>query len=84
MVLLYANVPVRAKGIIDRVIKKMTTTNADCVLTIENVLKCHPYWMLKVKEGDKLSYYAPDKNVYRRQMLPRLYYSGPQKLFTSI
>jgi CMP-N-acetylneuraminic acid synthetase len=73
VVLLYANVPVRAGGIIDKTIKKMISTHADCVLTVENVGKFHPYWMLKVDNSDKLIYYTPDKNLYQRQMLPRLY-----------
>ena len=69
--LLYANVPVRAEGIIDKAIEKLEQTKADSVQTLAPVGKFHPYWLYQL-EGDKAAKYI-DNQVYQRQDLPKLY-----------
>ncbi|MBN1765635.1 MAG: acylneuraminate cytidylyltransferase family protein [Sedimentisphaerales bacterium] len=71
VVLLYANVPVRAEGIIDKTIKHLMNTGADSVQTMTAVGKFHPYWLYNI-DGDKATKYV-DNKVYQRQDLPRLY-----------
>ncbi len=71
MALLYANVPVRAEGIIDRAIERLEQTGADSVQTLASVGKFHPYWLYQL-EGDRASKYI-DNQVYQRQDLPKLY-----------
>jgi CMP-N-acetylneuraminic acid synthetase len=72
IVLLYANVPIRAESIIDTAIEKIIKTNCDCVLTVTDVGKFHPFWMIDIVDNDKLRPYSPS-SVYRRQDLPRLF-----------
>ena len=69
--LLYANVPVRAEGIIDKTIEKLEQTGADSVQTLAPVGKFHPYWLYTLK-GDLATKYI-DNQVYQRQDLPKLY-----------
>jgi CMP-N-acetylneuraminic acid synthetase len=69
--LLYANVPVRAAGIIDQAIERLEQTGADSVQTLASVGKFHPYWLYQL-EGDKAAKYI-DNQVYQRQDLPKLY-----------
>lgn len=71
VVLLYANVPVRPDGIIDRAIGKLLATGADSVQTVEPVGRCHPYWLQRL-EGDRMVSYV-DNAIYRRQDLPPVY-----------
>ena len=70
-VLLYANVAVRAAGIIDRVIERLIETGADSVQTVIEPGKFHPYWLYQL-DGDKAAKYI-ENNIYRRQELPKLY-----------
>ena len=69
--LLYANVPVRADGIIDRAVEQLRQTGADSVQTMAEVGKYHPFWLYRL-DGDRASKYV-DNKVYRRQELPKLY-----------
>ena len=69
--LLYANVPVRAEGIIDKAVRHLLETGADSVQTLTDVGKYHPYWLYKM-EGDRISKYVENK-VFRRQELPAVY-----------
>jgi len=71
IVLLYANIPVRAYDIIDRTIQKLIETQADSVQTMSPVGKFHPHWLYKL-DGDKASVYIENNN-YRRQELPPVY-----------
>ncbi len=71
VVLLYANIPVRADGIIDKTVQKLIDTGADSVQTFSPVGKFHPYWLYEV-DGDKASVYIPNA-VYQRQSLPPVY-----------
>ena len=71
LVLLYANVPVRAEGIIDKAVDLLVETGADSVQTVEPVGRCHPYW-LQTLEGDRIKKFI-DNDVYQRQELPPVY-----------
>jgi len=71
VVLLYANIPVRAKNIIDRVVAKLIETGADSVQSMAPVGKFHPYWLYKI-ENDQAAVYI-ENNIYRRQSLPPVY-----------
>lgn len=73
-VILYANVPVRPDGLIDRALALMAETGADSVQSYEPVGKHHPWWTARVEpgsgavtpwEGEVLN-----GGVYRRQDLP--------------
>ena len=71
VVLLYANVPVRAAGVIDRVIDHLASTGADSVRTFAPVGKFHPAWMSRI-DGDRVSPFQPG-TAFRRQDLEPLY-----------
>ena len=72
VVLLYANVPVRAEGVIDRAIQLLEQTGADSVRTVAPVSKQHPDWLHRL-EGDRMIQYRPN-SIHRRQDLKPLYY----------
>ncbi len=72
VVLLYANVPVRADNIIDRAVELLTSSGADSVQTVAPVGKFHPNWLYKLN-GDQASKYI-DNKIFRRQDLDPLYY----------
>ena len=78
IVILYANVPVRPPGLIDRAIDLLERTGADSVQSYAPVGKHHPWWTARVEgpesatpgrvrpwEGDVLNH-----GVFRRQDLP--------------
>lgn len=74
IVILYANVPVRPEGLIDRAIERLRISRADSVQSYAPVGKMHPWWMARVNadtgavqpwEGDLLNH-----GVFRRQDLP--------------
>lgn len=77
IVILYANVPVRPTGLIDRAVARMLETDCDSVQSYAPVGKLHPWWTARVDEahgrvrpweGDVLNH-----GVYRRQDLPPAY-----------
>ena len=72
IVLLYANIPVRADDLIDRAVEQLIRTGADSVRSVAPVSKQHPDWLHRL-EGDRMSQYRPN-SIYRRQDLDRLYY----------
>ena len=72
VVLLYANVPVRRNGAIDRAVRHLIDTGADSVRTVAPVGKRHPLWLHRL-DGDRMVQYAAN-DVYRRQDLDPLYY----------
>ena len=73
VVVLYANVPVREKGIIDKVIEKLIATGADSVQTY-TYFTTPPQWAYKI-DGDKVSLLdSKYKFAYRRQLLPSAYH----------
>ena len=73
-VILYANVPVRPPGLIDRALDLLTSTGCDSVQSYAPVGKHHPWWTARVDpasglvapwEGEVLNH-----GVFRRQDLP--------------
>lgn len=74
VVILYANVPVRPAGLIDRAVELLVSSGADSVQSYAPVGKHHPWWTARVEaasgqvapwEGDVLNH-----GVFRRQDLP--------------
>lgn len=72
VVLLYGNIPVRADGVVDRAIQRLTDTGADSVRTVAPVTKQHPDWVHRL-EGDRMTQFR-ENSIYRRQDLEPLYY----------
>jgi N-acylneuraminate cytidylyltransferase len=73
VVMLYGNVPIRRKRMIDRCIHLLRWHGCDSVQTVAPVGKMHPYWMFHVEQsGGQLSKYQPNA-IYRRQDLPPLF-----------
>ena len=74
VVILYANVPVRPAGLIDRAIEKLESTGCDSVQSVCAVGKMHPYWqkVLTGTDGDVIEPFIKNA-VYRRQDLPPVY-----------
>lgn len=69
--LLYANVPIRRRGLIDHAVRHLIETEADSVRTVTPVGKHHPDWMYRI-DGDRMSQYRPN-SLHRRQDLEPLY-----------
>jgi N-acylneuraminate cytidylyltransferase len=73
LVILYANVPVRPAGLIDRALTMLEESGCDSVQSYAPVGKHHPWWMTRIDadgsvrpwEGEVLNH-----GVYRRQDLP--------------
>ncbi len=55
IVVLYANVPVRPPGLIDRAVKLLVLTGADSVQSYACVGKHHPHWMVALGEDDRVT-----------------------------
>jgi len=72
IVLIYANVPVRKKGIIDESVNKLIKTGADSVITAVEVGKSNPHLMFKLNKKNQPIFLSPIK-AYRRQDLPNYY-----------
>ena len=74
VVILYANVPVRPAGLIDRAVKVLRSTGCDSVQSYQPVGKHHPWWTARVDErsGRVRPWEGAVLNhgVYRRQDLP--------------
>lgn len=74
IVILYANVPIRPPGLIDRAVDLLTRTGADSVQSYAQVGKFHPWWTAKV--NPRTGRVAPwqgrvlNHGIYRRQDLP--------------
>ena len=77
VVILYANVPVRPAGLIDRALDLLASEGPDSVQSYTAVGKHHPWWTARVDEatgavrpweGDVLNH-----GVFRRQDLPPAY-----------
>lgn len=71
-VILYGNVPVRAPGVIDRAIDRLTQTGATSIRTVAPVGKHHPDWLHRLEEGRMRQY--RENSIYRRQDLEPIYY----------
>jgi len=72
VVLLYANIPIRAPGVIDRAIDHLISSGGDSVRTIAPVGKHHPDWLHRL-DGDRLIPFRANL-AHRRQDLEPLYY----------
>lgn len=72
VVMLYGNVPVRRRRMIDRCIEMLFATACDSVQTIAPVGKMHPYWMFDRGPGGEIKKHVPN-DIYRRQDLPPMY-----------
>jgi len=70
--ILYGNVPVRPKDVIDRAIECLLRTGADSVRSMSPVGKFHPDWMHRM-EGDRLTPLRAN-SIHRRQDLEPLFY----------
>ena len=76
LVVLRPTCPIRPAGLIDRAVRKMEETGCDSVRSGYNVGHVHPYWMLKLEDGDRAVPFLVDFSAethYQRQMLPPLY-----------
>ncbi len=71
VVLLYGNIPVRADGIVDRVVRHLRG-GGDSVRTVAPIGKHHPDWLHRLDE-DRMRQFRPN-SIYRRQDLEPLYY----------
>ena len=69
VVILYANVPVRPDGLIDRAVATLRETRADSVQSYERPGKYHPYWMVTLGDHGEVMQWQPN-SIYRRQDLP--------------
>ncbi len=69
IVILYANVPIRPDGLIDRAVETLRATGADSVQSYERPGKYHPYWMVRLGAEGEVSAWQ-ENTVYRRQDLP--------------
>lgn len=79
IVILYANVPVRPAGLIDRAIERLLETECDSVQSYAQVGKTHPWWMVRIApdaSGPEAGLVRPwegevlNHGVFRRQDLP--------------
>lgn len=73
IVLLYANVPVRPPGLIDRAVRLLVETGCDSVQSFATVGKFHPWWMARIDDSGRLAPWEGDElfhGIYRRQELP--------------
>ena len=71
VVILYANVPVRPSGLIDRAVGLLRDTGADSVQSYSHPGKNHPYWMAVLDEEHRVQPFIKN-SVHRRQDLPKL------------
>ncbi len=76
IVILYANVPVRPRGLIERCVALMERTGADSVQSYQPVGKHHPWWTAVVSGNEHDGLVRPwegevlNHGIYRRQDLP--------------
>ena len=73
VVMLYANVPVRPDGLIDRALALLAESGADSVQSYQPVGKYHPWWTAVVDDGGSVRPWEGDvlnHGVFRRQDLP--------------
>jgi CMP-N,N'-diacetyllegionaminic acid synthase len=73
IVLLYANIPLRPPGLIDRAVALLQHSGADSVQSYSPVGKHHPWWMVRLDGGGRISPWEGDllnHGIHRRQDLP--------------
>ena len=69
VVILYANVPRRPEGLIDRAVERLEETGACSVQSYAPVGKHHPYWTMRMDAEGRVSEWE-ENAVFRRQDLP--------------
>ncbi len=72
IVVLYANVPLRPPGLIDRAVTMLLETGADSVQSYTDVGKHHPHWMVSIDAEHRVEPFVVN-TVDRRQDLPPLH-----------
>ncbi|MEE8170465.1 MAG: acylneuraminate cytidylyltransferase family protein [Phycisphaerae bacterium] len=72
VVILYASIPIRAPGLVDRAVTHLIQTGADSVRSVAPVGKHHPDWLHRL-DGDRMQQFRPN-HIHRRQDLDPLYY----------
>lgn len=73
VVLLYANVPVRPAGLIDRAVELLHASGCDSVQSYQPAGKHHPWWTARVDAAGRVAPWEGsvlNHGVYRRQDLP--------------
>lgn len=73
VVMLYANVPIRPRGLIDHAVELLATSGADSVQSYQPVGKHHPWWTCRVQPDGRVAPWEGDalfNNCFRRQDLP--------------
>lgn len=73
VVILYANVPVRPAGLVDRAVDLLTRSGCDSVQSYQPVGKHHPWWTARLREDGQVLAWEGDvlnHGVFRRQDLP--------------
>lgn len=76
VVILYANVPIRPSGVIDRALTLLEESDADSVQSYQPVGKHHPWWTTRVDSGGQVRPWEGEvlyHGVYRRQDLPEAF-----------
>jgi N,N'-diacetyllegionaminate synthase len=73
VVILYGNVPVRSRGVIDRAVAQLISTRGSSVRTVAPIGKHHPDWLLQLAENDRLTPLRAN-SIHRRQDLAPLWY----------
>jgi len=76
IVLLYANVPVRPAGLLDRALELFARTGCDSVQSYAPVGKHHPWWTVRLLEDGAAAPWQGESlfaGVHRRQDLPEAY-----------
>lgn len=71
LVVVYGNVPIRPRGILDKAVELLRKTGCDSVRSFCPVGKWHPAWMSRL-EGDRVEPLVPG-SIHRRQDLTPLY-----------
>jgi CMP-N-acetylneuraminic acid synthetase len=72
VVILYANVPLRPPGLIDRAVAALRETRADSVQSYCAVGKGHPFWMVRLDGEGRVEPFVRNR-IDRRQDLPPLF-----------
>jgi CMP-N,N'-diacetyllegionaminic acid synthase len=73
IVILYANVPVRPEGLIDRAVALTLESGCDSVQSYCGVGKHHPWWMARLDDAGRVRPWEGEvlnHGIYRRQDLP--------------
>jgi CMP-N-acetylneuraminic acid synthetase len=74
VVLLYGNVPLRQKNLIDNAIALMITKKADAVVSISETQRFHPERLVSCDRSGGFKLYTSSVSSYRRQDLQKIYF----------